>query len=97
MFRKLLPLDDLRAFLDSRSRHQLWAAGLAIGITLLVMTGFLIENRTGYMKRDPILVYVQSWPDNRSVADVKAVQAVELAARKAAIARRDAAKAEPKG
>ncbi len=85
MFRKLLPLDDLRSFLQTRTRSQLWAAGLAVGVTLLVMTGFLIENRSGYMKPDPVLVYVQSWPATRSEADARADQAKEMAARNAAI------------
>ena len=85
MFRKLFPLDDLRSFFQSRSKAQLWAAGLSVGITILVVTGFLIENRSGYMKPDPILVYVQSWPETRTEADVKAQQATELAARMAAL------------
>lgn len=85
MFRKLFPLDDLQSFFQSRSKSQLWAAGLSVLITIIVMTGFLIENRSGYMKRDPVLVYVQNWPANRSLAEVKAQQATELAARMAAI------------
>ncbi len=85
MFRKFLPLDDLRSFFQSRSRAQLWAAGLSVLITITVMTGFLIENRSGYLKPDPLLVYMENWPANRSLAEVKARQAEELAARMAAI------------
>ncbi len=100
MLRKLFPLDDLRSFFQSRSTHQLWAAGLSVGMTIVVMTGFLIENRSGYMKPDPVLVYVQSWPASRTEADVKAQQATELAARLAALkvqkAEEAAAKAAPK-
>lgn len=100
MFGKLFPLDDLRSFLQSRSKVQLWAAGLSVGITILVMTGFLIENRSGYMKPDPVLVYFQSWPENRSEDEVMAQQATELAARMAALkaqkAEEAAAKAAPK-
>lgn len=85
MFRKILPLDDLLSFFQSRSRAQLWAASLSVLITITVMTGFLIENRTGYLKPDPLLVYVQNWPESRSLDEVKAQQAKELADRMAAI------------
>jgi len=60
-------------------RRKLIFAALSVGITSIVITGFLIENRWGYMRPTPLLVFMDNWSLNRSGADVEAARAREKA------------------
>jgi hypothetical protein len=94
---------DLRAFLATRSRVQIWAAVGSVTLTLVVVVAFLVESRYGYLPPDPKLIYAQSWDDNRSAEDVYAArkqEAEELARAEAEAKRLEAeaaakAKAQP--
>lgn len=52
-------------------------AGLSILVTIVVMTGFLLESRSGYSGRVVKVVFFNSWTADRSVADVHADRATE--------------------
>jgi hypothetical protein len=85
---------SLRARLAGIERHKLIFGAFSVLVTLIVMIGFLIENRWGYMKPDPLLIYVDSWQEGERTPEVaKAQQAKELAALKQAIAEQKAAEA----
>lgn len=76
-FRRYNPLTglrDLRLFLNSRQKHELIFAFLAVVTTLSVITAFVIDSRDlkRPYKRD--IQYVQSWPLNRTDADIIAAQ-----------------------
>ena len=62
-------------------RTRLIVGGLSIVMTGIVMTGFLLESRSGYMKPDPKLIYFQNWKGDRSradaIADTRATRAVQ--------------------
>ena len=60
-------------------RRRLVFAALSLAITSIVVTGFLIENRWGYSKPTPILVFMENWSLGRSAADVAADRAREKA------------------
>ena len=65
-------------------RHKLIIATCAVAVTSLIITGFLIENRWGYSKRAPIILYFQSWGADRGEAEaLKAQKQALLVAREA--------------
>lgn len=67
------------AFLANLSRRDLWFAALSVFCTSVVMIGFLVESRWGYMAPEPKIVYVENWGADRGVAEAKARQEAELA------------------
>lgn len=79
-------MSGLAARLSTIPRSRLVIAGMSIAITAIVMTGFLIESRSGYSGRVVKVVFVESWKADRSLAEVKADRAAEEAAAKAAAA-----------
>lgn len=83
---------SLRARLAGIERHKLIIATLSVVITMTVVVGFLVENRWGYMKPDPLLIYASNWKEGERTPEVvKEQQAKELAALKQAIAEQKAA------
>jgi len=74
------------ARLSALPRSRWIIAGLSILMTVIVMTGFMLESRSGYSGRVLKVVFFQSWPANRSVADVHADRAAEESAAMAAAA-----------
>lgn len=69
-----------------RRRHFLIVGGASVVITGVVMFAFLIENRSGYMKPDPKLIYAESWPEDRSRDDAIADRVATEKAREAKLA-----------
>lgn len=67
-------------------RSRLIIAGLSILVTAVVMTGFLLESRSGYSGRVVKVVFFQSWNADRSLADVRGDRAAEEKAALAAAA-----------
>lgn len=85
---------SLRSRLAGIERHKLIIATLSVLLTTIVMIGFLVENRWGYMKPDPLLIYVDNWKEGERTPEVvKEQQARELADLKRAIAEQKAAEA----
>ena len=76
---------DLGAFMRQRSREQVIAAMLAVLVTTIIIILFLVDPKINTQPGEQI-VYVQSWPVNRSdaqiAADQKKDQAAMLAAKK---------------
>jgi hypothetical protein len=67
-------------------RRRLIAGGLAVLLTTIVMTGFLLESRWGYSPPDIKLVFMQSWRADRSRADTLADTKATTAAQQAKLA-----------
>jgi hypothetical protein len=82
---KVSAIADLRAFFGSLTGGQLWAALASVAITIVVVTGFLIENRWGYVRPTPMLVYAQSWKSDRGRADAITAQREALLKQRLAI------------
>ncbi|MDB5691959.1 MAG: hypothetical protein JWO81_1022 [Alphaproteobacteria bacterium] len=78
---------DIRAFTAERSRYQ-WA-GLAVAVTmpLLIVAGFLHDS-AHRVQQGPEIIYAESWPANRSDAEIKADQKRDQIRREAAIRER---------
>jgi hypothetical protein len=71
---------DLRAFTSERRPHQWVAAALAVAIPIGILVLFVLDGRTNILP-GPQLIYVESWPANRSDAEIKAQQKIDQAAR----------------
>jgi hypothetical protein len=69
---------DIRAFWSTRTRHQWIAAILALVIPAVIVIGFIADSRYGIMPGEQV-IYVKSWPANRSEAEIRAQQQADLA------------------
>lgn len=70
-----------------RRRRLLLVGGSSVVITGIIMYGFLIENRSGYMKPDDKLIYAESWPEARTRDEAVADQRSTQTAREAKLAK----------
>lgn len=80
-FRSISPLRalrDIRAFLAARRPQELLFFMPALVITLLVIVGFYKDSHVETPYK-PNIIYVQSWPANRSDADIHAQQKIDQA------------------
>ena len=66
-----------RARLAAIERRQWVIGSLSVLMTGIIIFTFLIENRYGYLKPDPIIAYFKNWEDGRSRADALAEQEEE--------------------
>ncbi|HEX8525877.1 hypothetical protein [Allosphingosinicella sp.] len=78
---------DLRAFAAERKRHQWAAALLAAIVPAAILYIFVLDSNTG-LEAGPRLTFVESWPANRSDAEIKAQQKLTQEQRAAAEAER---------
>ena len=72
--------NDLRAFMRQRSREQVIAAMLAILVTTIIVIEFLVDSKIGTAP-PPQVVYPNSWPADRTDAQIIADQKKDQAAR----------------
>jgi hypothetical protein len=82
---------SLRARLAGLERHKLIIGTLSVLITTIFIVGFLVENRWGYMKPDPMLIYVDNWKEGRTREEAKARQAADQAEQRRAYYEQQAA------
>ncbi|MFN3943344.1 MAG: hypothetical protein ACK4K7_00275 [Allosphingosinicella sp.] len=78
---------DLRSFFRQRSKHQLIAAFLALTMPLVIIFGFIRDAQTNIGPR-PQVIYVESWPEDRTDEEIVAAQREHQAQREAAQAER---------
>lgn len=69
-------LADLRRYLASRSRLERWMLIPALLATAYVMYAFYLDSRFTKVYR-PEIIYVQSWPIDRSEAEILAQQKID--------------------
>lgn len=67
---------DTRAFLRQRTRHQLIAATAAVAMPAIIVVGFYFDAQTNILPGERI-VYAESWPANRTDAEIIAQQKVD--------------------
>lgn len=84
---------SLRARLAGIERHKLIFGSFSLVVTLVVIVGFLVENRWGYMKPDPMLIYVSNWKEGRTREEAKAQQDKDMAELRRLYAEQQAAEA----
>ena len=91
LFNPLAAINDLRGFLAGREKHELVFAFLAVFVTLSILVAFYLDsgNLKAPYKRQ--VQYVESWPADRSDAEIVAAQkadAINRAKREAALKKR---------
>ena len=74
---------DLRAFLAHRSREQRIGAALSLLVTAVIVIIFFVDSKVNTAP-PPQIVYVESWPTNRTDAQIIAQQREDQAAMEAA-------------
>ena len=72
---------DLRVFLATRRRHELWFMALSLAITLLVIFVFFKDSHfeKPYERN---IIYVEQWPITRTDDQIRAQQKIEWDAEK---------------
>jgi hypothetical protein len=78
---------DIREFTRQRSQVQWIGAVVAVVMPLLIIAGFYYDSSHG-IAPGPQLIYVESWPANRTDAQIKADQKRDQARRDAAMKER---------
>ena len=78
---------DLRAFMRQRSREQVIGAALAVLVTSIIVIEFFVDSKINTAPPKQI-IYVESWPANRTDAEIIADQKKDQAARDAALKER---------
>lgn len=71
---------DIRSFTSERRPHHWVALALAILMPLAIVFIFDLDGRTN-IAPGPQLIYVESWPADRSDEQIKAEQKIDQAAR----------------
>jgi hypothetical protein len=75
-------LRDLAAFMRHTSREQRIGAALALLVTAIIVTEFLVDSKFGVAPAEQV-TYAQLYPANRTDADIIADQKKEQAAKEA--------------
>lgn len=76
-------LRDLGQLLTRRRKYDLLFAGLAVAITGTVIVGFYLDGFMNMMppwKRE--IIYIESWPADRSQAEILAQQKIDMEKKK---------------
>jgi hypothetical protein len=82
-YRPGVALRDLGAFLRQRSREQLIGASLAVLVTIIILILFFVDSKINTAP-PPQIIYVDSFPANRTDAEIIAAQKEHQAKREAA-------------
>jgi hypothetical protein len=62
-------LSDLKAFLRQQDRHKLLIAVISALMPMIIIWGFYLDSRTDKPKAQ--VIFVQSWPSNRTDAEIE--------------------------
>ncbi|MEA3053889.1 MAG: hypothetical protein QOG72_2792 [Sphingomonadales bacterium] len=71
---------DIRAFTSERGPHHWVALAMAIAMPVAIIVIFVMDGHTNIMP-GPQLIYVESWPADRTDEQIKAQQKIDQAAR----------------
>ncbi len=84
---------DLRLFFAQRGKIELGFAALALFLTGMILAGFYVDSRMEKpYKRE--IIYVESWPADRTDEQIKAQQKIDQAAREKRMAELEKKRAE---
>ncbi len=70
---------DLRLFLSYRQPYELIFLALAIIVTAVVIAAFYVDSKIEKPYKPPEITYFESWPADRTDAQIKAQQAIDQA------------------
>jgi len=80
---KALIADIKRVWNSSTGRYKLFFGALAIGITSMIVTGFIVQTRWDAMPKGPELIYAEDFPANRTDAQIQQDQWADARKRRA--------------
>lgn len=80
---RILIEDVKRVWRSSTSRYKLVFGALSIGITSVIVTGFVLESRWGVLPEGPQLIYAEDFPANRTDAQIQQDQWADARKRRA--------------
>ena len=80
---------DLKAFLQGGQRHKLLFGAMAIAMPVIILIGFNKDARTNILPGKSVM-YIQSWPADRSDEEIIAQQKIDQKKKEAALAERRA-------
>jgi len=81
---KVLIEDIKRLWNGSTSRYKLVFGALSLGITSMIVTGFILQTRWDAMPKGPQLIYAEDFPANRTDDQIKRDQWADARVRRAA-------------
>ena len=80
---------DLRAALGQGDRrYKLVAAAVSVGMTSLIVTGFIVESWYGVLPEGAQITYAADFKESRTDAEIVAQQKIDQRARDAAVVER---------
>ncbi len=77
LFSPIHAIRDFVAFARARERHEYWFLLLSICITLVIGWGFVHDSHFERPYKREIM-YVESWPENRTDAEIVAQQKIDM-------------------
>jgi hypothetical protein len=69
-------LADLKGMFAVNRRHKLLFGAMAIGMTSLIITGFILESRNGILP-GASTIYAADWSENRTDAEIIVQQKID--------------------
>ena len=69
-------LADLRGLFAANRRHKLLFGAMAIGMTSIIITGFILESRSGILP-GASTIYAADWSANRTDAEIIKQQKID--------------------
>jgi hypothetical protein len=82
-YNPLTGLLDLRSFLGSRQKHEVVFAFLAVVVTVSILAAFYLDSRDLKKPWQRDIQYVESWPLDRTDAEIIAAQKADAKTRAA--------------
>lgn len=76
-FNPLRAFRDLRRFLASRQRYEIYTLFAAAAVTWTIMWAFVIDTRSIEVPYKRNIIYVESWPLDRSDEEIAAKQKID--------------------
>ena len=73
---------DLRRYLASRGKHELLFMFASMAVCVVVISWFVVGARVERPYQAPTIIYVQSWPADRTDAEIIAQQKIDEAKKK---------------
>ena len=70
-------LADLRTLAHGDRRYKLVAGAVAIGMTSLIVTGFILESRSGILPEGQQITYAAEFSSTRTDAEIIAQQKID--------------------
>lgn len=69
-------LADIRSAFGGNRRHKLIFGAAAVGMTSLIVTGFIVESRSGILPGASV-IYASDWAENRTDAEIQKQQKID--------------------